>query len=188
MARHAAGSRAQTEDHISDLRGLGSLEGRTRIALIDELLNTDLSQLRKDLQTQRRDLQAMGQDLPQFTPIEQAILTGMYRFTKVNAPILAIYADPHSGLPVRKGTSTAEAAAQDKASVEAQTAALRRDNPSARIVRLPYADHYVFISNEATVLRDVHAFIEWPRQERQGRQSGCGRGEERDSVNVRGGR
>ncbi len=125
-----------------------------------ELLDTDLSQLRKDLQTQRRDLQAMGSDLPQFTPIEQAILTGMYRFTKVNAPILAIYADPHAGLPVPKGTSGAEAAAQDEAAVEAQIAALRRDDPSAQVVRLPHASHYVFISNEAEVLRDVRAFID----------------------------
>ncbi len=147
-------------------------DSRTRIAMIDELLDTDLPQLRKDLQTQRRDLQAMGSDLPQFTPIEQAILTGMYRFTKVSAPILAIYADPHAGLSARKGTSRAEAEAQDEAAVEAQIAALRRDDPSARIVRLPNANHYVFISNEAAVLRDVHAFIDTLPASAQGRPTG----------------
>jgi non-heme chloroperoxidase len=31
--------------------------------------------------------------------------------------------------------------------------------PSARVVRLPNANHFVFLSNEADVLREMNAFI-----------------------------
>jgi hypothetical protein len=31
--------------------------------------------------------------------------------------------------------------------------------PSARVVRLPHANHYVFRSNEADVLREMNAFF-----------------------------
>jgi len=31
--------------------------------------------------------------------------------------------------------------------------------PGARIVELPGADHYVFLSNEADVLREINSFI-----------------------------
>jgi non-heme chloroperoxidase len=31
--------------------------------------------------------------------------------------------------------------------------------PSARVVRLPGANHYVFLSNEADVLREMRAFL-----------------------------
>jgi len=31
--------------------------------------------------------------------------------------------------------------------------------PGARVVRLPNANHYVFISNEADVLREMRAFL-----------------------------
>ena len=32
--------------------------------------------------------------------------------------------------------------------------------PSAKVVRIPHADHYVFRSNEADVLREVNAFAD----------------------------
>jgi hypothetical protein len=38
--------------------------------------------------------------------------------------------------------------------------------PSARVVRLPHANHYVFFSNEADVLREINAFLgTLPQQE-----------------------
>ncbi len=138
----------------------------TRIALFNELVATDLVLVRQDLQAQKRDLQAADAQLPPAqlpaTPVVQAILAGMYRFTTVSSPILAIYADPHAGLPVAENTPSdiARAEAQNKASVEAQIAVLQRYNPSAQILRLPYASHYVFISNERAVLSAIHAFIQ----------------------------
>jgi non-heme chloroperoxidase len=31
--------------------------------------------------------------------------------------------------------------------------------PSARVVRVPHANHYVFLSNEAEVLQEMRAFL-----------------------------
>jgi hypothetical protein len=31
--------------------------------------------------------------------------------------------------------------------------------PSARVVRLPHANHYIFLSNESDVIREMNAFL-----------------------------
>jgi alpha-beta hydrolase superfamily lysophospholipase len=41
----------------------------------------------------------------------------------------------------------------------AQAKAFETGLPSARVVRLPHANHDVFQSNEADVLREMNAFI-----------------------------
>jgi pimeloyl-ACP methyl ester carboxylesterase len=41
-----------------------------------------------------------------------------------------------------------------------QIRAFERGVPSARVVTLPHANHYVFRSNEAEVLRDIRAFVD----------------------------
>ena len=47
-----------------------------------------------------------------------------------------------------------------EAKVEKQIAAFRNGVPDAQVVELPNANHYVFLSNEADVLREMKAFIE----------------------------
>ena len=42
---------------------------------------------------------------------------------------------------------------------EAQVKAFQAGVPNARVVRIPHANHYVFLSNEADVLREMDAFI-----------------------------
>ncbi len=37
--------------------------------------------------------------------------------------------------------------------------AFERQIPGSRVVRIPNANHYVFISNEGDVLREMNAFI-----------------------------
>ncbi|HTT05005.1 MAG TPA: alpha/beta hydrolase [Steroidobacteraceae bacterium] len=131
------------------------------IAQIDELLQVEIPLLKEDLQEQRRALQSGEPVAAQMTgAVRQSILAGESKFTKVHAPILAIYADPHSGIPVPKGSSAAQAAAADKASVENEIAALKRYNPSAQVVRLPNAMHYLYVSNEAEVINRIHTFID----------------------------
>jgi non-heme chloroperoxidase len=49
--------------------------------------------------------------------------------------------------------------ASDKASVEPLIKAFERGLPSARVVQLEHANHYVFLSNEADVLREMNAFL-----------------------------
>lgn len=47
----------------------------------------------------------------------------------------------------------------DRANVSAQADAFQAGVPSAKVVRIPNADHFIFRSNEAEVIRDMNAFI-----------------------------
>ncbi len=51
------------------------------------------------------------------------------------------------------------AEAEDLVKTGAQVEFFQRGLPSAHVVRLSHADHYVFESNQAEVLTEVDAFI-----------------------------
>ena len=85
---------------------------------------------------------------------ERAILAGMQKYTDIPVPILAIFALPHE-----RGDLGPEAQARDLETTAAQAKAFETGLPSARVVRLAHANHYVFQSNEADVLREINAFI-----------------------------
>lgn len=91
---------------------------------------------------------------PGGSTILKAIWSGMQEFTKISAPTLAIVPYPHAPLP------PSLTGAHDKAMMDTQIAVIKRDDPAAQIGRIPNASHYVFVSNEAAVLTDVHAFID----------------------------
>jgi alpha-beta hydrolase superfamily lysophospholipase len=76
-----------------------------------------------------------------------AILLGTQKYTDAPVPILAIFATPHDMVTAFKDNPAAQAKA------------FETGLPSARVVRLPHANHYVFRSNEADVLREMNAFI-----------------------------
>ena len=84
------------------------------------------------------------QQLASLTPTERAIMEGAQRYTKIEGPVLAIYAFLDK---------TPE---KDQ---EAQIKAFEEGVPSARVVRIPYANHFVFLSSEAVVLCEINAFI-----------------------------
>jgi pimeloyl-ACP methyl ester carboxylesterase len=84
------------------------------------------------------------QQLAGLTPTDQAIRDGMQKYTKIQGPVLAIYA-------LEDKTAQADQDGQIKA--------FEAGVPSARVVRIPYANHFVFLSNEAVVLCEVNAFI-----------------------------
>jgi len=88
-----------------------------------------------------------------------AIVAGEEKYTAIPLPVLAIYALPHD-----MGASNPLAAweeARDSARITGpQARAFELGLPSARVVRLPHADHYVFQSNESDVLREMNAFID----------------------------
>lgn len=139
---------------------------KTASALIDDLMNTDLPRVRRDLRTLKRNLQSQRAPTSAVAlpPIQQQIFSGFEEFTSVGGPVLAIFADPHvnprpPNAPRRTAAQVAADDARDKANVEAVIAVVRRDAPSAHIVRLPHANHFVFLSNEDEVLKDVHGFI-----------------------------
>jgi hypothetical protein len=90
----------------------------------------------------------------------------MKKYTDIPAPALAIFAIPHGqGTWVDNSTDpkVCEAAKVYSAALtaltESQVKAFENGVPTARVVRLPGAHHYVYLSNEADVLREMHAFI-----------------------------
>ena len=93
--------------------------------------------------------------------ISLAILAGQQKYTDINVPSLVIYALPHSQGPAAGNDPAARAAieARDVAITGAQAKAFESGVPTARVVRLPNANHYVFRSNEADVLREMNAFL-----------------------------
>jgi non-heme chloroperoxidase len=140
---------------------------------IEALLDT-LPQLEKDLQNQLKTLQAISpattnSPLPPSSPPPSAsaavaIFNGQHKYTEIKAPCLAIFAVPHDPnsnaiLP----TDPAHHAAAVAADLERTTNlsnAFAAGVPSAQVIRLPNADHYVFNSNEAEVLRAMNDFLD----------------------------
>ena len=134
--------------------------------LIAELLETSLPGFERDLRAMRKDLESApraspAQPPPAMPAAAQAIMAGQQKYTDIRVPILAIYALPHDLGPQFKEDAAARAAAEalDIAKTGAQAKAFETGLPSARVVRLPRANHYVFLSNEADVLREMNAFI-----------------------------
>jgi len=123
--------------------------------LVRELLETSLPGFEKDLREMQKSLE-VGPPRPagSVQPTEQAILAGMQKYTDIRVPVLAIYALPHE-----RGDRGPEAEARDLETTGAQAKAFETGLPSARVVRLPHANHDVFRSNEADVLREMNAFI-----------------------------
>jgi non-heme chloroperoxidase len=135
--------------------------------LIQELLDTVLPGFERDLRAQQETLSVMPPALraaqasvPVPAPV-QAIRMGMQKYTDIPVPILAIYAVPHD-LGSAASTDAASRAAQearDEETTGAQAKAFESGLRSARVVRIPHANHYVFFSNEADVLREMNAFV-----------------------------
>lgn len=132
--------------------------------LMRELLQTSLPQLEKDLQERLKDVESRGPppDMPppKFPTAVTGILEGEQKYTEIHAPLLLIYAVPHSGGPPQKDPAIRAATeARDEANTNSQAQAFASAVPQAKVVKLPHANHYVFDSNEADVLREMDAFI-----------------------------
>jgi pimeloyl-ACP methyl ester carboxylesterase len=132
-------------------------------ALMQELLHKTLPQFERDLQEQLTTMQVMPAQLmpAQIPPVPLAVMGGEQRYTDVHVPVLAIFAIPHDLGSAFQNDPTARAAAEahDLARTGAQADAFEKGIPSARVVRLPHANHYLFLSNEADVLREMNSFI-----------------------------
>lgn len=102
---------------------------------------------------------------PKASPaVGQAISNGSKRFTEIKVPTLAIFASPHRlGLWTDAHPDHRAAfetfARFDQAMTERQAAALERGVPHARVVRLPNASHFMFVTEEADVLREIVTFL-----------------------------
>jgi pimeloyl-ACP methyl ester carboxylesterase len=97
-----------------------------------------------------------------------AVVAGVQKYAAIRAPALAIFASPHGLSPwmAQVADSKArEALEQTDALVKVQARAFEEGVADARVVRLANANHYVFLSNEADVLRELRAFISGLRLE-----------------------
>jgi pimeloyl-ACP methyl ester carboxylesterase len=93
--------------------------------------------------------------------VRAAIEAGQQRFTNIRGSVLAIFANPRDPAPYVYNTPAERAAFEAllTAAIEAQAKAFEKGVPSARVVRLAHANHYVFLSNEADVMREMRAFL-----------------------------
>jgi non-heme chloroperoxidase len=90
-----------------------------------------------------------------------AVFLGRQKYTDIRAPVLAIFAVPEDLGPYVDNDPAARAAfdAANLALMEPLVRVFETGIPSARVVRVPHADHYVFISNETDVLREMRTFL-----------------------------
>lgn len=99
--------------------------------------------------------------LPPRSPISAALNYGTQKYTSIPVPSLAIYACPHNWdrLPPDPSGRKAALIADDKARCTAWADTFKNGVPGARIVLIPNADHYLYLSNEAQVITEMNAFL-----------------------------
>jgi len=136
---------------------------------IEDLLAT-LLQLEKDLQGElkmKQDIPPMESNSPppaasQPTSLGAAltIFNEERKYTRITGPCLAIFAVPHDGAPPSDPAHHAAAVAFELKRSTDMSNAFAAGVPSAKVIRLPNANHYVFRSNEAEVLRAMSDFLD----------------------------
>lgn len=113
---------------------------------IKRFLELDTAQLRNVLEVRLKEIEALPKmpveagPPPSFNSLE-AIVNGEQKFLGPQCPVLAIFA--------LEG---------DRARIEQQATAVAANAPQAKIVKLSPAKHYVFLTNEADVLREINSF------------------------------
>jgi non-heme chloroperoxidase len=98
------------------------------------------------------------------------LMTGTKKYTAIPVPALVIFANPHSqGIWVDKNADpSVQIAAKTystalEALTERQEKSVENGVSTAHVITLPGANHYVFLSNESEVLKDIDAFLARPR-------------------------
>lgn len=116
-----------------------------------------LPRLQKDLEKQQTDLSALTTQ-PEATPAPSAAAEAIWKeqqiYTKIPVPALAIFAVPHD----KQGADSA-AKAQDLEKTTSQSTAFQRCAPQAQVIKIPNANHYIFLTNGPEVLADMKAFL-----------------------------
>jgi pimeloyl-ACP methyl ester carboxylesterase len=96
----------------------------------------------------------------------KGIYQGLQKYTRLDVPVLAIFAVPHAlgdcGDPDVLSKDPAAAAAVEAEDVKragSQADALERGVQSARVVRIAHAPHFLLQTNEQDLLREMNAFL-----------------------------
>jgi pimeloyl-ACP methyl ester carboxylesterase len=102
-------------------------------------------------------------------PGGSSLLTELKHYLDIRPPALFIVSSQNPGAWTDGSTDSAINAqtAGLNALLERQAKAIEATLPSARVVKLPSANHYVFLSNEADVLREIRAFVALRSEEKQ---------------------
>jgi non-heme chloroperoxidase len=89
------------------------------------------------------------------------LTAGMKQYVHIRTPSLFLVSSQRPGRWVETTTDPLikEQIAGLSAFTERQAKAVEDGLPDARVVRLPGANHYVFLSNEADVLREMRSFL-----------------------------
>jgi pimeloyl-ACP methyl ester carboxylesterase len=130
---------------------------------LSELL-AKLPELEKELREEQKAIAGIPPDPPEpahpFGPSE-AIMLGMEKYTEIRVPVLAIFADPQNLGPMPEYSADGRAAMTKYMNdhTTSSSKAFEAGVPSAHVVRIPDADHYVFQSNETQVLKEIDTFI-----------------------------
>lgn len=155
---------------VSDLRQQlstvvpGAAPPQDQKKALDDLIAA-LQQVQKEAASMRHTVEDLPPPSPgprhPPPPVGAAIMNGEQRFDTISSPALVIFVSPHDLSSMFKGNPKGQAAmeANDKRSTENQAVAFERQVPSAHVVRIPNANHYVFRSNEAQVLSEIDTFI-----------------------------
>jgi pimeloyl-ACP methyl ester carboxylesterase len=108
---------------------------------------------------QTNDGKVGDQKSPSF--VYDAILNGEQKYGAVKAPILDIEAVPKNtgSQPNANRAKLAAAQAVHTAQTLTQIKALRAGNPEAKIIEIPNAYHYIYLSNQAEVIQAIKEFI-----------------------------
>lgn len=136
-----------------------------RAEFMRDFLHT-ISRFDEDMQeAAKRDptLSALRGPRGAIPPIIEAIHLGAEKYSRISLPALAIFACPHNfdfDPALRNDPATkAAVTANDAVVTQRQADAFAAGVPTARVVRIANADHYVFRSNEADVEREMDAFL-----------------------------
>jgi pimeloyl-ACP methyl ester carboxylesterase len=99
--------------------------------------------------------------LPPRSPIQAALNFGAEKYMSIHVPVLAIFACPHDWSRFFPNDPERRAArvAADTANCSARADNFAHGVPTARVVRIPNADHYVHRSNEAQVVDEMKKFL-----------------------------
>ena len=137
------------------------------VAMLDDLIRTNLRELKTDLLATKRATLEQQKFLtdsapPPQTPemkISEAIMAGEEKYTGIKPPVLAIFALPKA----ISSTSSAQMRAfmqWQNTATEAQAKRFQAGNPSARVVRIANSQHDVFNSNTSEVVREMNEFLD----------------------------
>jgi non-heme chloroperoxidase len=133
------------------------------IKSIFEEVNNSLPQVQKDLETTLKHLRTMPD-----SPAQPASPQMIIAMAVVNSPQRYKYSLPCAGDLRRASQSWPDAGdpvaweaarAEDLARTSAQADSFQAGVPTAHVVRIPNASHFIFLSKEADVLREMNAFI-----------------------------